>query len=105
MKPNGEVMDSSTMVSKILRSLTPKFNYVVCSTEESNDLSKLSVDELHGSLLVHEQWMQESQPDEQVLKLLMITDQKQVVDTIEEVELVVVFMEEVTKDNHWIEHS
>jgi len=44
--------------------------------------------------------MQESQPDEQVLKLLMITDQKQVVDTIEEVELVVVFMEEVTKDNH-----
>jgi len=55
MKPNGEVMDSSTMVSKILRSLTPKFNYVVCSTEESNDLSKLSVDELHGSLLVHEQ--------------------------------------------------
>nr|KYP40104.1 hypothetical protein KK1_038559 [Cajanus cajan] len=54
MKSNGEVMDSSTVVSKILRSLTPKFNYVVCSIEESNDLSKLSLDELHGSLLVHE---------------------------------------------------
>jgi len=53
MKLNGEVMDSSTVVSKILRSLTPKFNYVICSIEESNDLSRLSIDELHGSLLVH----------------------------------------------------
>jgi len=62
-------MDSSTVVSKILRLLTPKFNYVVCSIEESNDLSKLRLDELHGSLLVHEQRMQDSQSDEQVLKI------------------------------------
>nr|KYP67629.1 hypothetical protein KK1_023973 [Cajanus cajan] len=69
MKLNGEVMDSSTVVSKILRSLTQRFNYMVCSIEEFNDLSKLSLDELHGSLLVHEQRMQDSQPDEQVLKI------------------------------------
>jgi len=31
MKSNGEVMDSSTVVSKILRSLTANFNYVVCA--------------------------------------------------------------------------
>jgi len=55
MKSNGEVMDSSIVVSKILRSLTTNFNYVVCSIEESNDLNTLSLDELHGSLLVHEQ--------------------------------------------------
>jgi len=33
MKVNGENMPSSTMVSKVLRSLTPKLNYVVCSIE------------------------------------------------------------------------
>ncbi|XP_020225348.1 uncharacterized protein LOC109807241 [Cajanus cajan] len=69
MKSNGEKVDSSTVVSKILRSLTSKFNYVVCSIEESNDLSTLSIDELHGSLLVHEQRMQSLQPEEQVLKI------------------------------------
>lgn len=52
MKTNGEVMEQSTDVSKILRSLTPKFNYVVCPIEESNDMSTMSIDE---SLLVHEQ--------------------------------------------------
>ena len=58
MKSNGETMEQSTVVGKILRSLTAKFNYVVCSIEESNDLSTLSIDELHGYLLVHEQRMQ-----------------------------------------------
>ena len=33
MKVNGENTQSSTMVSKVLRSLTPKFNYVECSIE------------------------------------------------------------------------
>ncbi|XP_029130246.1 uncharacterized protein LOC114916860 [Cajanus cajan] len=70
MRANGESMDSNIVVSKILRSLTSKFNYVVCSIEEANDLSTLSLDELHGSLLVHEQRMQDSQPSkEQVLQV------------------------------------
>jgi len=64
MKSNGEVMDSSIVVSKILRSLTTNFNYVVCFIEESNDLNNLSLNELHGSLLVYEQRMQTSQPEE-----------------------------------------
>jgi len=69
MKTNGEVMEQSTIVSKILRSLTPKFNYVVCSIEESNDLSTLSIDELHGSLLVHEQRLNGHVQEEQALKV------------------------------------
>ena len=70
MKSNGETMEQSMVVSKILRSLTIKFNYVVCSIEESNDLSTLSIDELHGSLLVHEQRMQGYQEEEHVLKVV-----------------------------------
>ena len=57
MKSNGETMEQSIVVGKILRLLTAKFNYVVCSIEESNDLSTFSIDELHGSFLVHEQRM------------------------------------------------
>jgi len=72
MKSIGEEIKASMVVSKILISLTPKFNYVVCSIEESNDLSTLSLDELHGSLLVHEQRMQNAQLDEQVLKVVHV---------------------------------
>ncbi|KAL4579260.1 hypothetical protein LXL04_015398 [Taraxacum kok-saghyz] len=69
MKSNGEKMDQSTVVNKVLRSLTTKFNYVVCSIEESNDLGTLSIHKLHGSLLVHEQRMQGYLEEEQVLKV------------------------------------
>jgi len=68
MKSNGEIMEQSTVVGKILRSLTPKFNYVVCAIEESNDMNVLTIDELHGSLLVHEQRMQGTREEEHVLK-------------------------------------
>jgi len=69
MKMNGESMKQSTIVSKILRSLTSKFNYVVCSIEESNDLSTMSIDELHGSLLVHEQRLNGYVQEELALKV------------------------------------
>ncbi|KAG7598707.1 Zinc finger CCHC-type superfamily [Arabidopsis suecica] len=69
MKTNGESMEQSTIVSKILRSLTPRFNYVVCSIEESNDLSTLSIDELHGSLLVHEGRLNGPVQEEHALKV------------------------------------
>lgn len=57
MKANGENKGDAEVVSKILRSVTSKFNYVVCSIEESKDTSILSIDELQSSLLVHEQRM------------------------------------------------
>ncbi|XP_050895319.1 uncharacterized protein LOC127101937 [Lathyrus oleraceus] len=69
MKVNGEDMKQSTVVGKILRSLTLKFNYVVCSIEESNDIDDMIVNELHGSLLVQEQRMQGSQGEEQALRI------------------------------------
>ncbi|XP_055823253.1 uncharacterized protein LOC129891794 [Solanum dulcamara] len=56
-------------MEKILRSLTPKYNYVVCSIEESKDIDALSLDEFQSSLLVHEQKMnKDSTVQEQALK-------------------------------------
>lgn len=54
MRSYGENMEDIKIVEKILRSLTEKWNYVVCSIEESKDTSNLSVDALQSSLLVHE---------------------------------------------------
>lgn len=55
MRIHGEKMEDVVIIEKILRSMTSKYDYVVCSIEESNDLDTLSVDELQGSLLIHEQ--------------------------------------------------
>ncbi|MCI06901.1 retrovirus-related Pol polyprotein from transposon TNT 1-94, partial [Trifolium medium] len=71
MTAQGQRMDTTTVVEKILRSLTSRFNYVVCSIEESNDVTTLTIDELQSSLIVQEQRMkfQSDKDDEQVLKV------------------------------------
>ncbi|GMY19433.1 retrovirus-related Pol polyprotein from transposon TNT 1-94 [Fagus crenata] len=65
----GEEMQDVKVVEKILRSLTEKFNYVVCSIEESKDIDALTVDELQSSLIVHEQKFQKHNGEEQALKV------------------------------------
>jgi hypothetical protein len=57
MSSHGERLEQVSVVEKILRSMPSKFNYVVCSIEESNDVTLLSIDELQSSLIVHEQRM------------------------------------------------
>lgn len=88
MKTNSKVMEQSIIVAKILRSLPMRFNYVVCFIEESKDLSTLSIDELHGSLLDHEQRMIVSLPqEEQALKVCQEerSGRGRVVECLEEV--------------------
>ncbi|GAU23238.1 hypothetical protein TSUD_172660 [Trifolium subterraneum] len=68
MKIQGEVMEQNIVVEKILRSMTSKFNYVVCAIEEANNVETLSIDELQGSLLVHEQKMKPLKEEDQALK-------------------------------------
>ncbi|GMP68737.1 hypothetical protein CsSME_00028255 [Camellia sinensis var. sinensis] len=46
MRIYGDNAEDVTIVEKILRSMTPKFNFVVCSIEESNDVDELSINEL-----------------------------------------------------------
>ncbi|KAG8374722.1 hypothetical protein BUALT_Bualt10G0025500 [Buddleja alternifolia] len=69
MRIHGDKSDDVTVVEKILRSMTPKFNYVVCSIEESKDIDELSLDELQSSLLVHEHKLNQQDKDEHALKV------------------------------------
>ncbi|XP_057975180.1 uncharacterized protein LOC131162583 [Malania oleifera] len=57
MRIHGDQMIDVTIIEKIPRSMTTKFNYIVCSIEESKDIDSMSIDELQSSLSVHEQKM------------------------------------------------
>lgn len=46
MRIHGDKTEDATIVEKILQSLTLKFNFFVCSIEEANDVSLLSIDDL-----------------------------------------------------------
>ena len=62
-------MEDMVIIEKILRSITTKFDYLVCFIEESNDLNILSIDELQSNLLVHEQRMGRHAVEEHALKV------------------------------------
>ena len=69
MRFHGEKLSDVTVIEKILRSMSSKFNYVVCSIKESKDLDTMSIDELQSSLLVHTQRMQGYIIEEQALQI------------------------------------
>ncbi|XP_073263189.1 uncharacterized protein [Populus alba] len=69
MKAHGENLNETMITEKILQSMISKFNYVVCSIEESNNMTTMTIDELQSSLLVHEQRMKSQEEEEQVLKV------------------------------------
>ena len=70
MRIHGDKIEDVTIIEKILRSMTPKFNIIVCSIEESKHIDALSIDELQGSLLVNEQKNNQQEKKEQALKAL-----------------------------------
>lgn len=67
-KAHGERMSRTVINEKILRSMTHKFDYVVCSIEESDNMDTMTIDELQ-SLLVHEQRITGHVEEEQALKV------------------------------------
>src|ERR1044072_8164988 len=76
MKAYGEAMKDLTIVEKILRCLTPKFDHVVVAMEESGKIEKMTVAELQGSLEAQEQRLLERTTDKPVDQALQAQVQK-----------------------------
>jgi len=55
MRRNGETLSDARITEKILKSLYPKFDFVIVVIEESKEVDKLTVDELMSSFQAHEQ--------------------------------------------------
>ncbi|KAL5544710.1 hypothetical protein UlMin_008494 [Ulmus minor] len=50
MRIHGDKTEDMTIVEKILRSMTPTFNFLICSIEESLYVDELSIEKLQSSL-------------------------------------------------------
>jgi hypothetical protein len=59
MKGCGEAVTDHNIVSKIMRTLSYKFDAIAVAIEESKDLSTMKVEELQYSLEAHEQRVNE----------------------------------------------
>eukprot|EP00253_Pinus_taeda_P020411 PITA_20411 len=55
IRSHGEILKERRIVEKLLRVLPSKFDVIVTTIEETKDLTNFSVDELHASLITHEQ--------------------------------------------------
>ncbi|KAA0060607.1 Retrovirus-related Pol polyprotein from transposon TNT 1-94 [Cucumis melo var. makuwa] len=78
MRMFEDKLEDIIIIEKILRSLTPKFNFVVYAIEETKNIDDLSLDELQSSLLVHEQKLKQQNKEEQALKASIETPSSEV---------------------------
>lgn len=62
-------MSNVIIVEKILWSLKNKFNYIVCSIEESKDIDSLSINKLQSCIIVREHKFHKHDRKEQALKI------------------------------------
>ena len=70
MRNHSDTISGQQIVENILISVTEKYEYIVAITEETKDLSKLSIEELVGSFCAHEKkiFFHEDQPKETTFK-------------------------------------
>lgn len=54
MKACEKIVTNQNMVEKILRTMSPRFDYIVVAIKESKDVEKMIVEGLQGSLEAHE---------------------------------------------------
>ncbi|KAL8544194.1 hypothetical protein ACS0TY_004656 [Phlomoides rotata] len=57
IKGYGDTLEEKKIIEKVLGCLPAKFEHIVAAIEESKDLSKLTLDELMGSLKAREKRM------------------------------------------------
>ncbi|KAL5738376.1 hypothetical protein ACOSP7_031137 [Xanthoceras sorbifolium] len=64
MRIHGDKTEYVSIIDNILPSMTSKFNFVVCSIEESMNTDELSIDELQSSLLIEEKDVVETEAED-----------------------------------------
>eukprot|EP00253_Pinus_taeda_P022980 PITA_22980 len=55
IRSRGDILEERTIVEKLLIILPSRFNVIVTTIEETKDLTNFSADELHASLITHEE--------------------------------------------------
>ena len=73
MRMHDDSITDVVVVEKILLSLTPKFDYIVCSIEEADNVEEMQIDELQSSFLVHEQKLNRMSAIEKMIALKIST--------------------------------
>ncbi|KAK2375565.1 hypothetical protein QL285_076452 [Trifolium repens] len=66
MKACGETLSEQVIIEKVLRSLTPQFDYIVVAIEHSKDLSYMRIEELQSSLEAQELRLTERNSEREV---------------------------------------
>ena len=69
MQLHSDKIENLANNEKILRSLTSKLNFVMCSTEKSKNIYEFFIDKLQTSLLIHEQKLNQQDKKEHALQV------------------------------------
>lgn len=76
MKSCGEILSEQVIIEKVLRSLTPQFDYIVIAIEHSKDLRTMRVEELQSSLEAQKLHMTEKNSEGEVEQALKASSGK-----------------------------
>ncbi|XP_019432612.1 PREDICTED: uncharacterized protein LOC109339605 [Lupinus angustifolius] len=68
MKSCGEEVKEQSMIEKILRTLTPKYDHIVVAIEESKELEDYKLEELQNSLESREQWNKNKKKENEAIE-------------------------------------
>ncbi|XP_019450621.1 PREDICTED: uncharacterized protein LOC109352893 [Lupinus angustifolius] len=73
MKGYGEAITDTMIIEKIMRSLLPRFDFIVVAIEESKDVTLMKIEELQSSLEAHELRLIERNPRKKAEQALKAT--------------------------------
>lgn len=76
MKSCGETLPEQVIIEKVLRSLTPQFDYIVVSIEHSKDLSTMRIKEQHSILEAQELRLTERNLEREVEQAMKASSSK-----------------------------